>query len=146
MAHESIVYGIIDTGERNRDGERDRRMALNKLAIGQLADSKGVLVPRGMFAVSNHSATFRTQLVHFAASHNYLEDRWHEWLDEFEQLLRRMCWLGVDVHVFFDQISKSFTYSWSISSTAIAESLYADPPRPTSNWVFEGGPRDLRES
>ena len=146
MAHESIVYGIIDTGERNRDGERERRMAINRLAIEQLSSSKSVLVPRGMFAISDDSATFRTQLIHFAASHNYLEDQWHRWLEEFEQLLRHTCWIGVDVRVIFDQISQSFSYSWSASSSAIAECLYADPPRLINDWVFEGGPRDLRQS
>ncbi len=97
-----------------------------------------------MFAISDRSATFRTQLIHFAASHNYLEDRWHEWLDEFEQLLRQMCWIGAHVHVDFDQISKSFTFSWSASWSAVEGCLYADLPRPINEWVFEGGPRDLR--
>ena len=29
---------------------------------------------------------------------------------------------------------------------AIKGCLYADPPRPINDWIFEGGPRDLRQT
>lgn len=142
MAHESIFNGLIDGGERKGRGKIIH--AHNRHVIESLPNSLDELIPRQMFAIVEPPVSFRSQLIHFARSINYIEDCWHQFLTEFEALIARMCWYGVELHIHFDQHGGEYTYIWSPNEESLA-SLFADPPRPIRSWNFSGGPREFSD-
>lgn len=140
MAHESIFYGLIDAGEKKERGELIH--AHNRCIIESLPDTPSELISRQMFAFVEPPVAFRTQLIHFARSINYIEDCWPQFLNEFEGLIGRMCWYYVRLHISFDQNGGEYAYTWSADEVGQAD-LFADPPRPISSSEFSGGPREF---
>jgi hypothetical protein len=142
MASEGKLYGcIFGMGYR-----LPHLYPLNQAAIEALpevADWKDSFVERGIFAVPMPSDTsvsfFRTQMIHFGMSRNYLVDYWDKWLLEFEVLLRNLYWY--EAHIY---LTSSTTYPHSYHWEAEFEVAFSNPPSPIQKWTFEGGPRNFR--
>ena len=67
-----------------------------------------------MFAASGDeesTGTYKTQLIHFAASYKGVEYEWATWVKKFEQLLKKMYWVSVIVHLE-TEFSGKHTFSW----------------------------------
>ncbi len=80
------------------------------VVIESLPSGPGHLIRRELFAIVEPPVSFRTQLIHFAGSLNYIEDVWSEFLSEFESAIRRMYWYGVELQIGFDQYGGEYTY------------------------------------
>jgi hypothetical protein len=98
MASDSILYGSIDCF--CTPGREDWRLLwrLNSAAIASLCEQSGKsLLSRNLFSVEEGSG--RIQVIHFGAAFKNFASNWHEWLDEFEGLLRRLYWNTARVHL-----------------------------------------------
>jgi hypothetical protein len=87
--------------------------AHNRRIIESLPDIPSEFISRQMFAIVEPPLAFRSQLIHFARSINYIEECWAEFLRDFEALIARMCWYSVHLHISFDQSGGEYTLRWS---------------------------------
>ncbi len=111
MNQESIVYGCIKDAAEDDVAER-RRTNQNALAELSPAESWPVL-SREMFTASNNAGdiSFHTDVTHFGASYQGVEYEWKHWLEQFENLLRKMYWVSATVHLE-TELSGSHSFVW----------------------------------
>jgi len=60
------------------------------------------LVNREMFSLPENTMTdisLSTEVMHFGASYKGVEHEWKYWLEQFENLLRKMYWVSATVHL-----------------------------------------------
>jgi hypothetical protein len=146
MSEEATLYGCI-IGTHGTTADWYGLYPLNKAAIDALPeeDDWPPLV-RSLFAVPMDyerpgTAFYRSQMIHFGASFNHFSEFWHLWLAKFEALLRRLYWWEAYLHLDME-IHGRFEYRWRVVPGSIP--FFLDPPQPTTEWMFEGGPRDFR--
>jgi hypothetical protein len=146
MAHESILFGFIQGSKfTNANGQKFRELQIrNTRVISALPmrDSYPYL-SKGMFGLpplDNLSVTYRTQIIHFGCTINYLEfGDVPEWLEKFEDLLRTLFWYRTEVHIITDAIGVH-RFQWQADQTLYA-TYWTDDPQPTTWWArtqFDG--------
>lgn len=97
---ESVVYGCIKNVALANSSEHRRN---NRTAMLNLpsADSWSLL-NREMFALPERHCSdlhLNTEVMHFGASYQGVEHEWQYWLEQFENLLRKMYWVSAKVHL-----------------------------------------------
>ncbi|CAM2007210.1 hypothetical protein [Acanthopleuribacter pedis] len=141
MSHETILYGMIDAGELERD-TLNPHYALNQAALDALGDEDDdPVLLRGMFSIAPPRARFSSQVIHFGASYEGLEKRWDRWLEKFEALLRTMYWFNAVVHLDSELFEGDYRYEWMLTDKAFDDCLIGDTLKPIYEWEFTGGPR-----
>lgn len=112
---ETIVYGYIRAiAEGPSELDRQRRHAnLCALAALPAADS-GELVHSGMFGDQCGADVAAVQVIHFAQCRAGLEYQWDSWIEQFEALLRRLCWSRVTVQLETAALG-THTFHWVAS-------------------------------
>jgi hypothetical protein len=91
-----------------------------------------------MFSIPNTQLIFRDPIIHFGASYKSMEYEWHEWIIKFEIILKQLYWYNVEL-VLESEIYGDYKYQWVFDPYKTKINL--DPPEPTSEWIFKGGPR-----
>ncbi len=164
MGMESIIYGIIkgphwphkiqhvdvpDAGlnpQQGRYREIDRKLrekVLTNLEVIAVLPEKDEwpFLSRTLFSVKeNHTIqnTYRSQIITFGGSFKGIESDWEAWLAKFEDLLRKMYWETVYLHLLSEQLGFShFEYSWQCEDGA----YLPNATKPVEKWTFSGGPR-----
>jgi hypothetical protein len=97
---ESVVYGCIKhiTASDGLEHKHSNRRAL----LGLPSVESWSLVNREMFALPELDCSnieTSTQVMHFGASYQGVEYEWKYWLEQFENLLRKMYWVSATVHL-----------------------------------------------
>lgn len=142
MSHETIIYGMIDAGELERDDVLNPHYALNQAALAALTDDDDdPALVRGMFSIAPAQARYSSQVIHFGASYASLEKSWDRWLEKFEALLRQMYWFSAVVHLDSELFDGDYRYEWMLTDKAFDECLIGDTLQPVNEWEFTGGPR-----
>lgn len=144
MTQQSIVYGFIQ-GAEWMSSDLHRLHRLNRQVIAQLPESDAFPhLTRAMFAIPGdepQQGTYRSQIIHFAASMKEVELQWKAWLDKFEGLLRRLYWFNAVVHLRAEVLGDQ-DYEWTVDANQIVHYLN-DNPKPPTKWYFDGGPRSF---
>jgi len=88
--------------------------------------------------------TYQSQPIHFGATFKQIEWYWDEWLAKFENLLVRLFWDDVYLHLKTELVGH---YDYHYKAMDYRESFYdCEPPRPASSWKLTGGPRRFLET
>lgn len=97
---ESVVYGCIKNVALHNNSEQCRS---NRTAMLELPSAEfWSLLNREMFAVPEKycgDLSLSTEVMHFGASYQGVEHEWQYWLEQFENLLRKMYWVSATVHL-----------------------------------------------
>lgn len=147
MSEQTVLYGCIH-GAFGTRSNFNSIYQLNYQAV-QLLPNQDEWPPlvQSMFSVPTsyvETGFYRIQPIHFGASFNHFSDDWPIWLEKFENLLTKMYWLKVNLHLEVELVGK-FHYRWKIKIEQI-DRLHQDPPLPISDWTFKGGPRDFNKT
>ena len=125
--------------------------ARNQQVISELPEfDEWPFLTRGMFAFSPNetfvgdevTTTYRGQVIYFGGSFSKLYLEWHEWLEKFESLLRRLYWEHAAA-VLKPELIVHQTYYWKATRESM-ERFSLTPPIPVQDWKFQGGPRSFR--
>ncbi len=113
MDQESIVYGCIkDTTSIVSDA---KRRAVNRRAMLSLPRADGwPFLSQEMFAIPKieiSGDSYQTEVMHFGASYKAVEYEWDQWIEKFEELLSKMFWVSVTVHLE-TELSGTHTFTW----------------------------------
>ena len=97
---ESVVYGCIKNIALldNAEHRRNNREAM----LGLPSADSWSLLNREMFALPERGSgdlELSTEVMHFGASYQGVEHEWQYWLQQFENLLRKMYWVSATVHL-----------------------------------------------
>jgi hypothetical protein len=137
MLQEATLFGCILGGYA--DDVQEQHNAKIIADLPKTVDFEaGVFLSSAIFKVpKRYPATlfYRRQVIHFAISYNHLETYWKEWLQEFEELLRRLYFS--DAYLYLEGVLniERTEYYWSSGfGTQISSRL-----------AFQGGPRDFDE-
>lgn len=113
MDQESIVYGCIkDTVSLMADAERLRTNREAMLALP--GADEWPFLSREMFSIpaaNTLNTHYQTDVMHFGASYKAVEYEWDQWVEQFEQLLKRMYWVSATVHLE-TELSGTHTFIW----------------------------------
>jgi hypothetical protein len=144
MTQQTIIYGYIQGAEwMSSDVHKLHR--LNREVIHSLpVKDRFPHLTHDMFSIPGDSpeqGTFRSQVIHFAASMKEAELQWKKWLEKFEDVLRRLYWFNAKVHLRADVIG-DYDYEWTVEANQIVHYL-KDSPQPPTQWFFDGGPRSF---
>lgn len=130
MSNRTCLLGKIEVPSAwNGSWERNRRV-LRELP----EEGEWPWLIRGMFSTTPERVSYAYRAHFFAAELKGIEEDWGEWLEKFEDLLRRLEWTSATVHLETEQMGEH-SYRW-----------LADDPRagaPAAAWRFEGGPREF---
>lgn len=142
MGHEVVIYGVIVAPMyRGHDYDRLRLHVLNDRVVRSLPrDDDWPWVDLSIFALPGPQpiGTYRRQIIHFGLSIKDDPDPagkwWESWLGKFENVLRRLFWSSVRLHIERDFQPRRQEYTWTPTEQATA-ALHADPPEPVGGWV-----------
>lgn len=145
MGHESIVYGaIIVPGWKNHDHERLYRLNQAVMLALPPTDVWPFLTSQ-MFTIGGTTPVagcYRSQVIHFGATFKAVEWEWDEWLEKFEQLLARLFWDDVYLHLRTEATVGDYDYHYTAQDRS--QRFYKDePPMPADHWTLTGGPRSF---
>jgi hypothetical protein len=135
MSAEGTIYGCIFGGGLPTL-KHPFVYQYNKDVIERLPETVGEkIVVRSMFTVPMRNEVpigsfYRNQMIHFGASYNHLIIKWNQWVDEFEDLLRRLYWYEAYLHVDAEDVG-IISYKWQ----ADLDALHENPPRPVEKWT-----------
>ena len=147
MSEESRVYGCI-VGFPGPTSDWHGVYPLNQAVVDSLpTEDDYPPLTRGIFTVPMDygrpgSAFYREQVLHFGASFSHLSDSWPVWLAKFEALLRRLYWYEAWLHLH-TELHGTHEYHWRAVWPGDSPPWYRSPPQPTTEWPFEGGPREF---
>ena len=111
----SIVYGYIRAAAAGQSALDAQRQQVNLLALDALPMAEDAhLVHRGMFGDQSVDGGAAVQVIHFGACRPGLEYQWDNWIEQFEVVLRRMCWSRVTVHLETQALG-THTFVWVAS-------------------------------
>jgi len=118
MDQESIVYGCIkDSLPLQAEAERIR---INREAMLSLPSAdEWPFLSREMFSIPPATASYthyQTEVLHFGASYKAVEYEWDQWVEQFEQLLKKMYWVSATVHLE-TELSGTHTFVWEADGT-----------------------------
>ena len=113
MDQESIVYGCIkDVGHHQDEAWRRK---INREAMLELPKSdEWPYLSQEMFAIPKLEIStdlYLTEVMHFGASYKAIEYEWSQWLEKFELLLEKMCWISAVVHLE-TELTGIHTFTW----------------------------------
>jgi hypothetical protein len=97
---ESVVYGCIKNIAMLDSSEHRRSIRAVMLELPS-AESWSLL-NREMFAVPEKHCgdiSLSTDVTHFGVSYQGVQHEWKYWLEQFENLLRKMYWVSATVHL-----------------------------------------------
>lgn len=80
--------------------------------------------------------TYRYRLIHFAACVKQIEDGLGEWLDKVEELLRRMYWQRVFIHIQTGYWG-TYEFTWRPSDGWLNDLCLREQLRPLTDWTFK---------
>jgi len=113
MDQESIVYGCIKDVGRHQDETWRRK--INREAMLELPKSdEWPYLSQEMFAIPKLEISadlYLTEVMHFGASYKAIEYEWSQWLEKFESLLEKMCWVSAIVHLE-TELTGVHTFTW----------------------------------
>lgn len=114
MDQESIVYGCIkDVAPYHNEWER--RQANRRAMLALPSGDEWPFLSQEMFSIprlESSRARYQTEVMHFGASYKAVEYEWEQWIASFEELLSRMYWVSVTVHLE-TELSGTHTFSWT---------------------------------
>ncbi len=150
MGHRTSLSGHIQEPWYLRDGDRQirRLWEANRRVINSLpSNDDWPPLYRRMFSCSQPGSSrsghiissYRGSVIYFGGSFSSIFYEWHEWLEKFEGLLRRLYWEHAVV-VLVTEWMGQHVYRWDAEIPN--GSFYQDSrPVPVQSWRFEGGPR-----
>jgi hypothetical protein len=115
MNDESTVYGYIKNNNAETEQQRYLQHSINRRVLKALpaVDSQS-LIGQEFFSIpifAGENAKISSQIIHFGRVYNGVEYEWAVWIAEFEQLLQKMYWSSVVVHLE-TELSGTHTFSW----------------------------------
>lgn len=133
---ESIVYGCIkDSAGQDIEHRRVNRQAILSLPradtfpfISQEMFTLPTLIPG--------KVNYQTEVIHFGASYQAIEYEWTSWIQQFEQLLRKMYWHSAVVHLE-TELAGVHTFHWDSNNNFHAPD--SGDLRVRCHWVRERG-------
>ncbi len=134
MSNETILYGYIEVPFLPGD-DVERAIELNWEAINNLpVEGEWPWLIKGMFSLAPDRVGYKGRLFHFAAAMKGVDEVWEEWLEKFENLLRKMFWIVAEIKLNTEYCG-DHTYSW-----------VAELPKsvtPVMSWEFIGEHRNF---
>ena len=97
---ESVVYGCIKNVAMLDSSEH--RRSNREAMLGLPSAESWSLLSREMFALTDQQCAdidLSIDVMHFGASYKGVEHEWKYWLEQFENLLRKMHWVSATVHL-----------------------------------------------
>lgn len=143
MSHVSIIYGCIqelwvgsipEAEKRNSLIRENTRRVLSELPV----DEEWPPLLRQMFAVSDGPAsmTFSGRTIHFSASMKGLDIFIREWMDKFEDTLKKLHWSNAFLH-FQGMAIGDQDFSWSVAQEWFNKACDLNAPlAPIESWEF----------
>jgi hypothetical protein len=128
---ESVVYGCIKNIAMLDSSEHRRSIRTVMLELPS-AESWSLL-NREMFAVPEKHCgdiSLSTDVMHFGVSYQGVQHEWKYWLEQFENLLRKMYWVSATVHL---EIELSGLHSFVFETDGMAHK----PNESTINIRYE---------
>lgn len=115
MSDESTVYGYIKNNNAETEQQRYLQHSVNRQVLKALPSlDYYVLISQDFFSIP-HSVDdnpgVSSQLIRFGRVYNGIEYEWSVWIAEFEQLLQKMYWSSVVVHLE-TELSGTHTFTW----------------------------------
>ncbi|MFT6102330.1 MAG: hypothetical protein ACJATV_001670 [Granulosicoccus sp.] len=115
MSDESTVYGYIKNNSADNERQNYLRHAENRQAVKGLPSMDCCsLLNQEYFsipAIHNYDEQPSSTIIHFGKVYRGVEYEWSVWISEFEQLLKKMYWNKVVVHLE-TEVSGVHTFSW----------------------------------
>lgn len=141
MGQVTVVYGAIV------EPHQESIEPLNEAVLNELPDrDEWPFLIRGMFHVNKEHppyGSYRQRVITIGASYKSVEWEWDEWLEKFEEPLRKMYWEEINIHLRPLECTVGYwDYYKALNSSQ--RFLHANPPLPVAEWKFEGGPREFK--
>ncbi|MCY1289774.1 hypothetical protein D9M68_175180 [compost metagenome] len=114
MESESLVYGCIRDWPSADPEQRRQRRASNRRELDALPRGDAwPFLGREMFSFCDApgQGLYQTQVIHFGASYRAVEYEWKLWVEQFEELLRRLYWASAVVHLE-TELNGTHTFRW----------------------------------
>lgn len=150
MGHRTTLSGHIQEPWYLRESDRQKRRLWdsNRHVIKSLPENDTwPPLHRRMFSFSQPGNTrpdrilssYRGSVIYFGGSFSSLFLEWEEWLEKFENLLKRLYWEHAAV-ILVTEWAGDFLCHWKAD---IPEGTFYQDSRPTpvQSWQFSGGPR-----
>lgn len=136
MDQESIVYGCIKDNIYD-DNDYARRKRNRAAMLGLPKSEDWSWLSQEMFAIPRPEKTpdnYLTEVIHFGASYKAIEYEWSQWIKQFENLLDKMYWVSVVVHLE-TELTGTHTFNWESSNNFHSPGTGAESVR--CEWVQE---------
>jgi hypothetical protein len=115
MNDESIVYGYIKNASAITAEEKYISQSLNRKALNHLTTLDAcAFLSRELFSVPvllSYDDLQQSSVIHFGSAYKGIEYEWGLWITHFEQLLQKMYWDSVIVHLE-TELSGVHTFTW----------------------------------
>jgi hypothetical protein len=116
MDQESIVYGCIKDLAFDVDDPRgEQRRSVNREVMLALPSvDEWPVLSKEMFSIPGERARhqeYQTEVLHFGASYRAIEYEWDQWIARFEEMLGKMYWVSVTVHLE-TELHGVHTFNW----------------------------------
>lgn len=115
MNDESVVYGYIKNTSALTAEEKFAVHSANRNALIHLPTlDAGSFLSREIFStppVIQHDDRMQSTVIHFGNAYKGIEYEWGLWISKFEELLQKMYWDLVIVHLE-TEISGVHTFTW----------------------------------
>jgi hypothetical protein len=115
MNDESTVYGYIKNNNAETEQQSYLQFSTNRQMLKALPLLDNcALITQELFSIPrsvSDAVGGSSQLVHFGRVYNGVEYEWGLWIAEFEQLLQKMYWSSVVVHLE-TELSGTHTFTW----------------------------------
>ena len=76
--------------------------------------------------------------ISFSGTYKNLFYEWHEWLRNFEEILKGLIWY--EAYVYYHGMPGDYSYNWRIN-VEYAQKIRDGDLKPITEWEFCGGPR-----
>lgn len=134
-SQESIVYGCIQDFPSGSKTEIVSRYNINLKAINELLPMEySPLICQEMFTCTNDPIT-NASIIHFGMIYHGIEYEWNGWLNAFEDLLQKMYWCSVIVHLQ-TELKGHHTFNWE--STELYHKPFSGFMALRGQWQSEG--------
>jgi hypothetical protein len=115
MNDESTVYGYIKNNNVETEQQRYLQFSINRQVLKALPSlDYCALIGQEFFSIPaslGDKGSITSQIIHFGRVYNGVEYEWAVWIAEFEQLLQKMYWSSVVVHLE-TELSGTHTFTW----------------------------------
>ena len=139
---ESVVYGYIKNISALTAEEKFTVHTMNRKALMYLPTlDAGSFLSREIFSappVIQHDDSIQSTVIHFGNAYKGIEYEWGLWIAKFEELLQKMYWDLVIVHLE-TELSGMHTFTWDSGDNAHVPSN--EPLNIRCEWQHEAGLR-----